>query len=404
MLKGAVLALCATALAASLAAACYGLGGWVVPDPEEGFYGAFLDLMVGFATRDQPTGAVALLVTADFAAVISGALVGRYAAQLAGPPGDRARRLARAVLIGYVASSMAIPMTLGIESGFLRARFEWTIPFLWIYGLVGAVVLSPLAVLPLLAAARLLERWTRQAGDAEPAHRIAALLVGMAALSFLLGTFAARRYLTATWTLTTAAGAACDVQRGMSRRSVRERCGNPTDLGVERDRFTWSLSAPRRCDVPVDAYTEQLVIYDCREEVAGVDLFAARGIHRAFRDDFDASNPRDVKREGEALLELLARTYQISRPQLRVLGARPRRVWEGGHSELFGDYDFESRRIRAWMRTAVLGKVTSFRGLLHTLLHEFAHHLDREKLGFEDTPHTRGFHARVDDLWSMSTR
>src|SRR5207253_4745364 len=63
--------------------------------------------------------------------------------------------------------------------------------------------------------------------------------------------------------------------------------------------------------------------------------------------------------------------YDIGRPRLRVLGARPRSVWEGGHSELFGDYDFEEKRIRIWMRTAVLGKVTSYRGLLHTLLHEF---------------------------------
>jgi hypothetical protein len=111
---------------------------------------------------------------------------------------------------------------------------------------------------------------------------------------------------------------------------------------------------------------------------------------------------RHVKAEGDSILGLLAQTYDISRPTLRVLGSRPRSVWEGGHSELFGDYDFESKRIRVWMRTAVLGKVTSYRGLLHTLLHEFCHHLDREGLGFLETPHTRGFHARVDDLYHLA--
>ena len=111
---------------------------------------------------------------------------------------------------------------------------------------------------------------------------------------------------------------------------------------------------------------------------------------------------RIVKAEGESILDLLARTYAISRPGLQVLGSRPRSVWEGGHSELFGDYDFEKKRIRVWMRTAVLGKLTSYRGLLHTLLHEFCHHLDREKFGFEDTPHTRGFHSRVDDLYHLA--
>jgi hypothetical protein len=111
---------------------------------------------------------------------------------------------------------------------------------------------------------------------------------------------------------------------------------------------------------------------------------------------------RSVKAEGESILGVLAQTYEVSRPKLRVLGARPRRVWEGGHSEFFGDYDFEERRIRIWMRTAVLGKVTSYRGLLHTLLHEFCHHLDRERFGFLETPHTRGFHARVDDLYHLA--
>ena len=112
--------------------------------------------------------------------------------------------------------------------------------------------------------------------------------------------------------------------------------------------------------------------------------------------------PRSVRAESEAILDLLSRTYGITRPPVRVLGARPRTVWEAGHSELFGDYDFESRRIRVWMRTAVLGKVTSYRGLLHTLLHEFCHHLDREALGFPETPHTRGFHSRVDDLYHLA--
>jgi hypothetical protein len=115
-----------------------------------------------------------------------------------------------------------------------------------------------------------------------------------------------------------------------------------------------------------------------------------------------SGDARNVKVEGESILDLLARTYGVIRPRLRVLGTRPRSVWEGGYSELFGDYDFAQKRIRVWMRTAVLGKVTSYRGLLHTLLHEFCHHLDRERLGFLETPHTRGFHSRVDELYHLA--
>jgi hypothetical protein len=118
--------------------------------------------------------------------------------------------------------------------------------------------------------------------------RSRALLVGMAAVTALLGTSAVRQYLRASWKLATASGAACSVHRGMSRRFVRESCGRPTDFGVERNRFTWALSASRTCDVAVDAYNDQLVLYDCRQELVGVDTFAARGLHRTFGDDFEA--------------------------------------------------------------------------------------------------------------------
>lgn len=109
-----------------------------------------------------------------------------------------------------------------------------------------------------------------------------------------------------------------------------------------------------------------------------------------------------VKKAGVLLLGELARFYEVSQPKLVVLGARPLTVIEESWSyELFGDYAFESERIRVWMRTAVLGKVTSHRGLLNTLLHEFCHHLDVKALDLGDTPHTRGFFARVDDLYHL---
>jgi hypothetical protein len=142
-----------------------------------------------------------------------------------------------------------------------------------------------------------------------------------------------------------------------------------------------------------DALTRLDVLPDARELQARASL-----LERALA----TADGRAVRIECESVLDLLARTYGIGRPRLRVLGARPRSVWEGGHSELFGDYDFEQKRIRVWMRTAVYAKVTSFRGLLHTLLHEFCHHLDREALDFPETPHTRGFHARVDDLYHLA--
>jgi len=162
--------------------------------------------------------------------------------------------------------------------------------------------------------------------------------------------------------------------------------------GVTTDRPPRSAEA-RRAFEASDALTRLVVLpnaHDLQARAALLEKALATG------------DQRSVRVEGESILELLARTYEITTPRLRVLGTRPRKVWEGGQFELFGDYDFQEKRIRIWMRTAVLEKVTSYRGLLHTLLHEFCHHLDREGLGFLETPHTRGFHGRVDDLYHLA--
>ena len=105
---------------------------------------------------------------------------------------------------------------------------------------------------------------------------------------------------------------------------------------------------------------------------------------------------------GEVCAEFLrvaAEFYGVSQPQVRVLAARPVRVFEGGASELFGDYDLRKQEIRVWMRTAMRKRVTSLGTFLSTLCHEFCHHLDVQRLGFGDTPHTRGFYARTAVLY-----
>jgi hypothetical protein len=99
-------------------------------------------------------------------------------------------------------------------------------------------------------------------------------------------------------------------------------------------------------------------------------------------------------------LRVASEFYQVPEPRVRVLSARPVRVREGGWAtELFGDYDGRKMAIRAWMRTAVRKQVTSLGTFLSTLCHEFCHHLDVQRLGFRDTPHTRGFYARTAVLY-----
>ena len=90
-----------------------------------------------------------------------------------------------------------------------------------------------------------------------------------------------------------------------------------------------------------------------------------------------------------------ATIFHVPRPKVRVLDARPLRVYETGSSELFGDYHEDTSLIRVWMRTAVQKRVTSFGTFLSTLCHEFCHHLDIHGLGLPNTYHTRGFYERT---------
>jgi hypothetical protein len=151
------------------------------------------------------------------------------------------------------------------------------------------------------------------------------------------------------------------------------------------------------------AQRRQYEASDNRLDLALPDAVPLQVAARALEAALQSGERAPVKRAADRLLALLAAHYAVAPPGLSVLGARPHTVVEGQYSwELFGDYTPATAKIRVWMRTAVLGKVTSFRGLLNTLLHEFCHHLDVRQLGFPDTPHTRGFFTRIDRLYHLA--
>lgn len=138
----------------------------------------------------------------------------------------------------------------------------------------------------------------------------------------------------------------------------------------------------------------------------GLDVLEApeddrlRSPARAIKDAMKSNQRVAVRKACVEFVNAAADFYGVGRPELRVLEARPLRVYEGGWaSELFGDYDPEKKVIRVWMRTAVRKQVTSYGTFLSTLCHEFCHHLDVERFGFGDTPHTRGFYERAAALY-----
>lgn len=122
----------------------------------------------------------------------------------------------------------------------------------------------------------------------------------------------------------------------------------------------------------------------------------AQSIERAMR----AESRRAVRLACTEFLRQASDFYYVSEPPVRVLAARPLRIREGGWgTELFGDYNPQSKVIRVWLRTAILQQVMSFGTFLSTLCHEFCHHLDFELFGFHDSWHTRGFYERAAVLY-----
>jgi hypothetical protein len=108
---------------------------------------------------------------------------------------------------------------------------------------------------------------------------------------------------------------------------------------------------------------------------------------------------RKVEVACNAIANTVAASFNVKAPNIKVLGVRPLEESEHSVDELFGDYDFETARIRLWMRTAVLEKTTSFGALLSTLCHEICHHLDVVSFGLPNTYHTRGFYWRAGALY-----
>jgi hypothetical protein len=146
--------------------------------------------------------------------------------------------------------------------------------------------------------------------------------------------------------------------------------------------------------------------YDESADLTGVpaappaDLASLFGLLAAARD---AEARAGLEAACRRMLEALSAAYEVPRPVLKLLGPRPHSTREGKLSyELFGDYNFESTRIRLWTRTAINKRWASSRTLLSTLCHEFMHHLDVARLGFPNTFHTVGFFERTHRLYQAA--
>jgi hypothetical protein len=108
---------------------------------------------------------------------------------------------------------------------------------------------------------------------------------------------------------------------------------------------------------------------------------------------------RKIEAVSNEIGDVVAKAFGVSTPKVKVLGVRPLKENGDMVDETFGDYHFETQRIRLWMRTAVLEKTTSYGTFLSTLCHELCHHLDVVSFDLPNTYHTCGFYERAGLLY-----
>lgn len=122
---------------------------------------------------------------------------------------------------------------------------------------------------------------------------------------------------------------------------------------------------------------------------------------RRIRTALEAEQRVATRRASLELLQGLVRELEVPPVGLRVLSVRPSHNW----GELHGLYepaeDRRQARITVWMRTARHRRVVAFRTYLRTVLHEFCHHLDYERLGLAESFHTEGFFKRESSLFKQ---
>jgi len=99
------------------------------------------------------------------------------------------------------------------------------------------------------------------------------------------------------------------------------------------------------------------------------------------------------------LLDELADMAEINIVKLKISDAKQYHKKRGGKTvyKQYGYYKPDTQYIYINNRTAVRGQILAPKTFFDTLIHEWLHHYDHEKLGLNSI-HTSGFYARLKDL------
>lgn len=137
-------------------------------------------------------------------------------------------------------------------------------------------------------------------------------------------------------------------------------------------------------------------VYNKSNEVTEVSL---KRFDKSYSKRFLAD--KDRMKYGFELLNYLCDKFKIAPIKRLIILDKPRKQIKNG--QIYGYYVRNNREIYIYNKTAKTNKIIAINRFYETLLHEFIHHYDFEKLKLSDSPHTSGFYKRITDLMKKIT-
>lgn len=139
--------------------------------------------------------------------------------------------------------------------------------------------------------------------------------------------------------------------------------------------------------------------YERSNAISLVDFMASTQTKTFAKELLTSTYEPKRQRLGEALLNELGKDANIPNAILKISDTKQYHKKRKGRVvfKRYGYYRPRSRYIYIQNRTAVRGQILAPRTFLYTLLHEWLHHYDTEKLALRSI-HTRGFYQRLASL------
>jgi hypothetical protein len=139
--------------------------------------------------------------------------------------------------------------------------------------------------------------------------------------------------------------------------------------------------------------------YTKSNKILSVDTYISRYARQLTSKLLESQETTQRQSLASSILEELSKLAEISSVRVTISDAKQ---WHKKYNgkvafKQYGYYKPGKKYIYITNRTAVRGQILAPKTFLDTLLHEWLHHYDTERLKL-DSIHTAGFYARLKDL------